>query len=169
MIQCRFLTSEQYRARNDERKEAIGKWREAHPDVDTSKGWPPELRALSETYLPPGTMYYADWWHDPSDAQDMSRYEKHLAEARRDPNQGANHLSVHYWETWAKVRPPIMVICPGGGHWCPDQVSSNGTGWTVTGEVPNITCNPSIWSSQGAGPPHEYHGWLQNGVFSDPV
>lgn len=89
-----------------------------------------------------------------------------LKRIEEDP-EAPHMLSIHYWRDWALIRPPLMVICPGGGHWCPDQKSSNGDGWTVTGEAPAITAHPSIWVNQGRGAPREYHGWLKDGVFSD--
>jgi hypothetical protein len=55
----------------------------------------------------------------------------------------------------------LVVVCPGGYQWWIDGPASNGPGWTRTGEPPLITCSPSIQTPN-------YHGWLQNGVFSDP-
>jgi len=86
----------------------------------------------------PGMGWYNDWYLD----------------------VGGNYfLSIHYRKTWLGKRPPIEVVCPDGDVWCPDRKSSNGDGWTVTGEWPNITCSPSIVTA-------EYHGYLRNGEFT---
>lgn len=77
-------------------------------------------------------------------------------------------LSPEYKRDWYGKRPPIFVMTPVG-PWCIDAVSTDGNGnnnengWTVTGEVPNITASPSI------NFPGIYHGWLQNGILSDDV
>lgn len=68
-------------------------------------------------------------------------------------------LSIHYWNDWSTKRPPICVVLPNGEHWEMDRKSSNGTGWTVTGDWPNLTCSPSI-AAKG------YHGFLQGGAFT---
>lgn len=164
MTPCRFFPAAEYQAQDKARREAVDAWRKEHPDVE---GWPPELYAINDAFFPPGSMWYAPWWHDPEDPEDVAGIDAEIALLQAG---GKNRfLSIHYLRDWAKIRPPIIVVCPGRGHWCPDQGSSNGDGWTVTGEVPNITASPSIWVSQGEGAPREYHGWLQNGVFSGPV
>lgn len=86
---------------------------------------------------------------------------------RHDPTRErhpASYLSVHYYRDWASRRPPICVATPGkrNAQWVVDSKSSNGDGWIVTGDAPNITCSPSIVVDG-------YHGWLKDGVFSDPV
>jgi hypothetical protein len=85
-------------------------------------------------------------------------------------------LSKQYMEQWRDKRPPIVVVLPMrvgdatiGFHFCVDGPASSSPaveggfrdGWTVTGELPNITVSPSI-NCHGA-----YHGWIQNGVISD--
>jgi hypothetical protein len=72
---------------------------------------------------------------------------------------GDPFLSIHYWRDWANKRPPIEVVCPNGDVWCPDRKSSNGDGWAVTGEWPNLTCTPSIVAG-------DYHGFLRGGEFT---
>lgn len=72
-------------------------------------------------------------------------------------------LSDQYWREHASRRPPLVVVFPGDVWFCVDRAAGNGTGWTVTGEPPNITVHPSIRHIGG------YHGWLQNGVLSDDV
>jgi hypothetical protein len=75
-------------------------------------------------------------------------------------------LSPEYRRDWFGKRPPLFVITPVG-PWCIDAVSTDGNGnnnnhgWTVLGEVPNITVSPSI-NFEGY-----YHGWLQNGLLTD--
>lgn len=73
-----------------------------------------------------------------------------------------DYLSPEYFLNNAH-RPPIVVMFPGGVAFCIDRKSSDGTGWTVTGEPPNITVSPSI-DHRG-----KWHGFLQNGVISDDV
>lgn len=76
-------------------------------------------------------------------------------------------LSPHYRRDWASKRPPIEVVCPDGNIWCIDRRSSNGDGWTVTGEWPNITCAPSIdCAPMNTGDANYYHGYLRDGAFT---
>jgi hypothetical protein len=176
MVACRFFTPDEYQVREAERRAAVDKWRAEHPEVDLGKGWPPELVELNGLFFPPGSMWFCPWYHDPSKPEDLAKVDEmiakmagHEAQHPRHAEGYRWHLSIHYWRDWARIRPPIEVVCPGGGGWCPDQISSSGTGWTVTGEPPLITCTPSIWVAQGQGQPREYHGWLNAGVFSAPV
>lgn len=75
-------------------------------------------------------------------------------------------LSEHYWANNSHRRP-LFVVLPNNDLFCIDgQCGEGGNhygGWTVTGEVPDITVSPSI--NIGGS----YHGWLQNGVISDDV
>lgn len=77
------------------------------------------------------------------------------------------HLSSQYFlENHA--RKPIVVMLPGQHVFCVDAQCYSAEkghygGWIVTGEPPNITVHPSI-DMKGA-----YHGWLRNGVLSDPL
>jgi len=96
----------------------------------------------------PGAMWLCPWMFDPS-------------KDTMNPD-GSNWLSIHYVKDHSKNRPPIQVRCPNGSVWVIDQKSSNGTGWIVTGEVPNITCSPSIVVPG-------YHGFLRDGVFTDDL
>lgn len=173
MIRCRLFSPAEFRVREDERCEAIGEWRAAHPGLED---WPPELSALNASFFPPGSMWFCPWHHDPSKPEALAKVEEmiqkmagHEAQHPRHAEGYSWHLSIHYWRDWARIRPPVEIVGPGGGQWCPDQISTNGTGWTVTGEPPNITASPSIWIAQGEGSPREYHGWLNNGEFSAPV
>jgi len=71
-----------------------------------------------------------------------------------------------FWATWHHSGTPhLYAICPDGRLWDCDGPSSNGNGWTRTGDPPAITCSPSIWTDM----PHGYHGFLQGGVFTDDL
>ena len=98
--------------------------------------------------LLPGMGWYNDWYLD------------------RD--HGSNFLSKYYRDHWLGKRPPIELVCPDGNVWCPDRKSSNGEGWLVTGEWPNITCSPSIDCKpmETDTPVGYYHGYLRNGEFT---
>jgi hypothetical protein len=100
----------------------------------------------------PGMGWYNDWY-----------LERDL---------GDDFLSPHYQRDWKGKRAPIEIVCPDGNVWCIDRRSSNGDGWKVTGEWPNITCTPSIdCTPMGTNRNGEsyYHGFLQNGVFTPDV
>lgn len=79
---------------------------------------------------------------------------------------GAKFLADH-----AKTgRLPIRIWLPiAKWAWSPDQKAFGqqqgwyGDGWDVTGTLPDITCMPSIHV------PGEYHGWVKNGVLTDPI
>lgn len=117
----------------------------------------------------PGMAWYEPHYWDPLNqlaafaATHHGYCTKPMIKARpADINDRAGFLSPHYWRDWADKRPPICVVCPNGEQWEIDRWSSNGTGWTVTGELPNITCSPSI-VVEG------YHGWLKDGQFSADI
>ena len=77
-----------------------------------------------------------------------------------------HYLSNEYRRDWLGKRPPLLVCLPNGDEFPIDARvtdSQDGHGWTVTGEAPNVTVNPSI-NCIG-----RYHGWIQNGVLSDDV
>lgn len=77
--------------------------------------------------------------------------------------QNRHRLSPEYLRDWDGKRPPLMICTPDGNWWMVDCLSSNGvSGWTITGEPPNLTAHPSIGSS-------DYHGWLKDGVLSDDL
>jgi len=97
----------------------------------------------------PGMAWFQPWYWDPA-----GKTESDLG-----PGEARGFLSVHYWRAWALKRPPICVVCPNGEWWEIDRKSSNGTGWIVTGELPDITCTPSIVVKG-------YHGFLRNGEFT---
>lgn len=74
----------------------------------------------------------------------------------------ASFASEHFKADWAGKRQPLVVVCPDGTPWCIDTDASNGPGWKVTGEAPKLTARPSILVPG-------YHGWLTDGVLSDPI
>ncbi len=78
-------------------------------------------------------------------------------------------LSDEYRRDWMGKRPPLMVRLPNRLNFIIDGAASAQTsGWTVTGEAPNITVSPSI-NCNRFDPRGGYHGWLQNGVLSDDL
>lgn len=101
-----------------------------------------------------GMAWYAPWYYDPSGER-----EKSGEHVMYKVGEQGGFLSPHYWRDWAAIRPPICVVCPNGEWWEIDRKSSNGDGWAVTGDLPNITCTPSIVVPG-------YHGFLQNGEFT---
>lgn len=133
----RILTLAEFNAMNDE---AI------------AKGWYRNDRRM----FTPGMAWYCPWYFTPD-----SWTEKMSWGHRDGPycERGDPFLSIHYWQTWADKRPPIEVVLPNSETWEIDRKSSNGSGWTVTGELPNITCAPSI-AARG------YHGFLRDGAFT---
>lgn len=74
-----------------------------------------------------------------------------------------------YDATWlAHQRGPdgrsLMLKLPDGRLWHIDGPSSNGNGWTRTGDAPRITARPSILTHREDGS-ESYHGWLTDGVL----
>ena len=106
-----------------------------------------ELREKGEKPKP-GDMWYAPWFIPKEYVEGNESY----------------YLSPEYFRDHYGKRDPIVVCVPGGAHWIVDSKANNmnGHGWTVTGQVPNITCNPSIGISK-------YHGWLKEGILSDDL
>lgn len=79
------------------------------------------------------------------------------------------------WRTWwheAFWHGPdghcYTMRLPGNGEWTIDGPSSNGPGWTRTGEAPRFTVRPSILS-HGSATRKTYHGFLTDGVLSDDL
>ena len=150
-MKCFFLTDEQRKAIDEVAEKQLEVQKARFPS-DTS--WeemckdPEVVKWCRPNRYGNGAMWYAPWYWDPANPEEDRR--------------GKGILSTYYWRDWADKRPPICVIGPNGREWMPDQKSSNGEGWVVTGDAPNITAHPSI-NMPG------YHGWLQNGVFSPPI
>ena len=107
----------------------------------------------------PGMGWLAPWLFDPT-GERVRAGEHVMIKAPQDCNAG--FLSIHYWRDWADKRAPLVVVCPNGEQWEIDRKSSNGDGWKVTGDWPNITCAPSIVVTG-------YHGFLQNGEFTPDI
>ncbi len=98
----------------------------------------------------PGMGWYLPWYFDPSGERERRGEHVMLKQSQKGH---LGFLSIHYWNDWADKRPPICVVCPNGETWEIDRKSSNGDGWKVSGEWPNISCTPSIVVPG-------YHGWL---------
>jgi hypothetical protein len=99
--------------------------------------------------------WYEAWYFDPLNK--CPEIKDHMIKERPE-DIDKSFLSPHYWRDWSNYRPPIAVVCPNGRVWEIDRRSSNGDGWKVLGELPNITCHPSILLE-------DYHGYLINGEF----
>lgn len=155
---CHFLDRAQYLAAQDRRLAlAYARGRDAAWLI--ANGAPYGWASLHEV-VEPCAMWYATWLFDP-DANRAKR-DRILA-AIADGTFGQGHyLSRFYWERWSDKRPPIGVLCPNGAEWVVDSRSSNGEGWQVTGDVPRITCAPSIVVPG-------YHGFLRDGVFTESI
>jgi hypothetical protein len=114
--------------------------------------------------LLPGMAYEMPWYFDPTGERE--RQGKYVMIKLADRGK-LGFLSEHYWRDWSHIRPPINLILPNSCEFCPDRKSSNGTGWTITGEWPDISITPSI-NDPG------YHGWLGSngtspGCFSNDL
>lgn len=152
----------------------------AMQDDAISRGWYRNDRRM----FIPGMAWYQPWYYDPHgelaawrlanpDRKDFRPKPMILVPPTNPDNregEPGNFLSPHYWRDWASRRAPIEVVAPNGSTWEIDRWSSNGTGWTVTGELPDITCSPSIvldaYPQYGI---EAYHGFLRNGEFTDPL
>lgn len=107
----------------------------------------------------PGMGWYEPWYFDPTG--ECERLGKHVRYKLADRGK-LGFLSIHYWRDWSDKRAPLCIVGPNGEQWEIDRKSSNGDGWVVTGEWPNISCTPSIVL-------RGYHGFLQNGEFTADV
>lgn len=136
----------------------------AMQDAAVTKGW---YRNDQRMFVP-GTAWSQPFHFDPLgelaafvDAHPGQGYRRE-AMIKDSAAGNASFLSPHYWRDWSTKRAPICVVCPNGEEWEIDRKSSNGDGWIVTGELPNITCAPSIVAGN-------YHGYLRDGVFTDDL
>lgn len=109
--------------------------------------------------LDAGAMWFVPWYFDPTDRVDMAQRRTRILDNLAARGEHRDYLSKFYWQDWSDKRPPICVLCPGGGEWCIDAKSNNGDGWRVTGEPPKITATPSILLPN-------YHGFLKDGLFT---
>lgn len=91
------------------------------------------------------------------------------SESERSPHAGRLPIGAMYTAPWYDMlgknnrdQPgwPLVVITPGHHPWLVDGDSSNGNGWTRTGQLECLTCSPSILTPS-------YHGHLQNGQLTD--
>ena len=115
-----------------------------------------ELKRRGESPKP------GDMWYEPQilEREDIFEFYKR------------NILSPEYLRDWSDKRPPICICLPDGSWW---QIDSRfgevvdghrkPNGWTVTGQVPNLTATPSILIPG----PNGYHGWLKEGVLTDDI
>jgi hypothetical protein len=95
----------------------------------------------------PGDMWFAPWLSEDNEYWEFNKTQI---------------LSPEYLRDWLGKRLPVFVCLPGGCWWSPDsRASGKDSGWTVTGEAPELTALPSI-NCVGS-----YHGWLQNGFLTD--
>jgi hypothetical protein len=150
MIAVKFYTRDEFSAKEDERIR-----------LATERG---TGVAMAEA-LGLGAMWECPWYYDPNDEDQERRARRDNAlKGIADGTFGLRqtYLSAHYWKDWSDKRPPLCVICPDRSVWCIDARSSNGSGWTVTGTPPKITCIPSILVKG-------YHGFLQEGVFTPDI
>lgn len=151
---CHFLDREQHRAVEAARmalameREKDQAWLAAN---SASYGW-----ARLDEVVAPCAMWHVRWIFDPEINGD--RRARVLAQIAAGTFSNG-YLSKFYWQEWSDKRPPICVLCPNGVEWIVDAKSSNGEGWQVTGDVPRITCVPSI-DVRG------YHGFLRDGIFT---
>lgn len=78
-------------------------------------------------------------------------------------------ISDEYKRDWLGKRSPLLVRLPNGSEFCLDwwATGAGKSGWTITGEAPNITARPSI--NYRPGDPGGWHGWLTNGQLSDDL
>lgn len=130
-------------------------------DDAIARGWWRNDRRM----FTPGMAWSCPWYFDPrgelkayADANPGSGFRDGAMFARREDDD-VPFLSVHYWRDWSAKRAPIAVVCPNGEVWEVDRKSSNGDGWRVTGDLPDLTCEPSIVVDG-------YHGYLRGGLFT---
>lgn len=104
----------------------------------------------------PGMGWTMPWYYDPTGERE--RQNKHVMIPAAEKGK-LGFLSTYYWRDWADIRPPLCIVCPNGETWEADRKASNGEGWEIRGEWPNLTITPSIVV-------RGYHGFLTNGEFT---
>lgn len=103
--------------------------------------------------LRPGHWWYCPWYIDSLPSNLPPSRLKELAP----------YLSIYYFEDWFPNRAPVCIVCPGqGSHWVMDSKATNAPGWKVTG-------SEGRWTAAGSILVPGYHGYLKNGILSDPV
>lgn len=120
-------------------------------DEAVAKGWYRNDRRM----FTPGMAWSQPFYFDPlSELKTLPSGQNFCEKAMFSRREDDTYfLSVHYWNDWSMKRAPIAVVCPNGEVWEIDRRSSNGDGWKVTGDLPLISCSPSI-VVEG------YHGFL---------
>ncbi len=106
----------------------------------------------------PGMGWYQPWYWVPPGWTGCHAGHVMIKERPKDYNE-SKFLSPHFWRDWADKRPPLCIVGPNGETWEVDRRSSNGDGWSVSGEWPHVTCSPSIVLNG-------YHGFLRDGEFT---
>jgi hypothetical protein len=104
-------------------------------------------------------MKIGDMFYGPTESEAYARDLKWDSLVRVYSKNLSNYYRVHN-----SHRRPLFVVLPGNTLFCVDgQCWSNGEcygGWSVTGDAPLITVQPSI-NLGGV-----YHGFLQHGIIS---
>lgn len=123
-------------------------------DEAVAKGWYRNDRRM----FTPGMIWSQPFYFDPLGElaalpKGKGFREEAMFSCRENDNPPRSFLSPHYWDDWSTKRAPLAVVCPNGEVWEIDRRSSNGDGWKVTGDFPNIACAPSIVVDG-------YHGFL---------
>jgi len=121
--------------------------------------WQCFIAETKEDRKRPGAM-----WYDPTKPEVW----KMLLES--DGYSGLE-LSRQYKSRWIGIRSPLYVCLPDGQPFCLDWIAtgrSDGSGWDVTGDVPNVTVQPSI-NHNSRDRIRGWHGWLTNGVLTDDL
>jgi hypothetical protein len=57
--------------------------------------------------------------------------------------------------------------CGCGGRFGMSIKNEAGAGWTVVGEWPKVTADPSLGCNNQYGPGYHWHGYLRSGVFEE--
>lgn len=130
----------------------------------------PVTDAMKADPLWPTKCEHCDYVFAPTDEWQLFREFVYLCDLGIEFTLRNAPAGAMYHAEWldgrGKQRAPdgrnLIVKCPGGAEWWIDGGASNGPGWTRTGVPPLITCTPSIDTGN-------YHGFLQNGVFTDDL
>jgi hypothetical protein len=113
-----------------------------------------------KTWFTPGLAWYNHAFCNPLN-------KKRTAAQKERGLRGDSFLSVNYWRDWAEIRPPIVIVVPGGDHWCPDFKSSND--WVVTGDLISFPPKPGDTVNFTVTPSAKmpgYDGQLVNGELT---
>ncbi len=121
-----------------------------------------EYHSLEWFNRKPGDMWFCEYFVEDITSPDPDQQSNLYTDRTKEMYVKAGRiLSPNYLRDWWGKRPPINLRLPDNSDWCPDAPATNNpNGWTVTGEVPNITVRASILTDR-------YHGWITNGEISD--